>query len=77
MKVAFVGNPTGAWYQRKVLQALGRSNITLTISSVAAGTFGVGGDVAGFRSSFHIPVCSKRSDSRTGWIFFSPNILII
>ena len=66
MKVAFVGNPEDAWYQRKVSQALGRSNITLTVFSGVAGPFGVGRDVAGFRLSFHIPVCSQPSDYRTG-----------
>ena len=48
MKVAFVGKPVDAWYQRKVLRALGRSNITLTVSSVATGLCGVGRDVNGF-----------------------------
>ena len=68
MKVAFVGNPIDAWYQRKVLRALGRSNITLTDLGGAAVPCGVGRDVAGLRSSFHIPMCSQRSDSRTGWL---------
>ena len=71
MKVAFVGNPADAWYQRKVLRALGRSNITLTDSGGAAGPCGVDRDVAGSRSSLHIPVCSQRSDSRTGGLVAS------
>jgi hypothetical protein len=39
--------------------------MTLIVSSGAAWSFGVGRDAAGLRSSFHIPVCSQRSDSRT------------
>ena len=66
MKVAFVGNPADAWYQRNVSQVLGRSKITLIVSSGAAWPSGVGRDAAGLRSSFHIPVCSQRLDSRTG-----------
>jgi hypothetical protein len=38
----------------------------LIVSSGAAWASVVGGDVAGLRSSLHIPVCSQRSDSRTG-----------
>ena len=54
------------WDQRKVSRALERLNITFTVSSVAAWSVGDGIDVAGLRSSFHIPVCLQRSDSRTG-----------
>ena len=64
MKVALVGNPADAWYQRNVLRALGRSKIMLIVSSGAAWASVVGGDVAGLRSSLHIPVCSQRSDSK-------------
>ena len=67
MKVAFVGKPADAWYQRNVSRALGRSKMTLIVSSGAAWLVdGVGKVAAGLRSSFHIPVCSHRSDSRTG-----------
>ena len=66
MKVAFVGKPADAWYQRNVSQALGRSKMTLIVSSGAARPVGVGKVVAVLRSSFHIPVFSHRSDSRTG-----------
>ena len=65
MKVAFVGKPADAWYQRNVSRALGRSKITFIVSSGAAWPSRVGRDAAGLRSSFHIPVCSQRSDSRT------------
>ena len=66
MKVAFVGNLADAWYQRNISWALGRSKITWSVSWGAACPSGVGRYVAGLRSSFHIPVCSQRSDSRTG-----------
>jgi hypothetical protein len=66
MKVAFVGNLADAWYHRNVSRALGRSNITLSVLLGDACPSGVGRDVAGLRSSFHIPVCSQCSDSRTG-----------
>ncbi len=60
MNVAFVGNPADAWYQSKVLQALGRSKITFTFLSVAAWFVGDGPAAFGFSSSFHISVCSQR-----------------
>ncbi len=66
MKVAFVGNPADAWYQRNISRALGRSKMTLSVLFVAACPSGVDRDVAGLRSSFHIPVCLQRSNSRTG-----------
>ena len=66
MKVAFVGKPADAWYQRNVSRALGRSKMTLSVSLGAACPSGVGRDGAGLRSSFHIPVCSQHSDLRTG-----------
>ena len=66
MNVAFVGKHADAWYHRKVSRALGRLNITFTVSSGAAWPVGDGPSVVGFRLSFHIPVCSQRSDSRTG-----------
>ena len=67
MKVAFVGNPTDAWYQKNVLRALRRSKITLLIVSCgAAWPSGVGRDVAGLRLNFHIPVFLQCLDSRTG-----------
>ena len=66
MKVALVGNPADAWYQRNVSRALGSSKMTLIVSSESALASVVGGDVAGLRSSLHIPVCSQRSNSRTG-----------
>jgi hypothetical protein len=66
MKVAFVGKPADAWYQRNVLLALGRLKITFIVSSGAAWPSGMGRDAAGLRSSFHIPMCSQRLDSRTG-----------
>ncbi len=65
MKVAFVGNPADAWYQRNVSRALGRSKMTLSVSLGAACLSGVDRGVVGLRSSFHIPVCLQRSDSRT------------
>jgi hypothetical protein len=66
MKVAFVGKPADAWYQRNVSRALGRSKMTLIVLSGAARPVGVGRVAAGLRSSFHIPVFSHRLDSRTG-----------
>ncbi len=66
MKVAFVGKPADAWYQRNVSQALGRSMMMLSVTLGDACPSGVGRDGAGLRSSFHIPVCSQRSDLRTG-----------
>ena len=66
MKVALVGNPADAWYQRNVLRALGSSKMTLIVSSESALASVVGGDVAGLRSSLYIPVCSQRSDSKMG-----------
>ena len=66
MKVAFVGKPADAWYQRNVSWALGSSKMTLIVSGGFAVVSVGGGDVVGLRSSFHIPVCSQRSDFRTG-----------
>ena len=66
MKVALVGNPADAWYQRNVSWALGRSKITLSVSCGAAWASVVGGNVTGLRSSHHIPVCLQRSDSKMG-----------
>ncbi len=66
MNVAFVGKLADAWYQRNVSRALGRSKMTLIVLSGAAGSVGVGRVAAGLRSSFHIPMFSHRSDSRTG-----------
>ena len=66
MNVALDGNPADAWYQRNVSRALGSSKMTLIVSGGFAVASVGGGDVVGLRSSFHIPVCSQRSDSRTG-----------
>ena len=66
MKVALVGNPADAWYQRNVSRALGSSKMTLIVSSEFALSSVVGGDVVGLRSSLHIPMCSQRSDSKMG-----------
>ena len=64
MKVALVGNPADAWYQRNVSRALWSSKMMLIVSSESALASVVGGDVVGLRSSLRIPVCSQRSDSR-------------
>ncbi len=66
MKVALVGNPTDAWYQRNVLRVLGSSKMTLIVSSEFALASVVDGNVAGLRSSLHIPLCLQRSDSKMG-----------
>ena len=66
MKVALVGNPADAWYQRNVSRVLGRSKIMLIVSCDAAWASVVGGDVAELRSSLHIPVCLQRLDSKKG-----------
>ncbi len=66
MKVALVGNPADAWYQRKVSCALGSSKMMLNVSVGFAVACVVGGDVIGLRSSLHIPVCLQCSDSKMG-----------
>ena len=68
MKVALVGNPVNAWYQRNVLRALGSSMTLIVLGEFALASV-VGGDVAGLRSSRHIPVCSQRSDSKMGGLW--------
>ena len=65
MEVAFVGNTVDAGYQRNVSRALGRLKMMLSVLLGAACPFGVDRDVVGLRLSFHIPVCSQHSDSRT------------
>ncbi len=64
MKVALVGNPADAWYQRNVLRVLGSLKMTLIVSIEFAVASVVGGDVTGLRSSLHIPVCLQRLDSK-------------
>jgi hypothetical protein len=66
MKVALVGNPADAWYQRKVSRALGSSKMTLIVSVGFAVASVVGGSVVGLRSSLHIPVCLQHSYSKMG-----------
>ncbi len=66
MKVALVGNPVDAWYQRNVSRALGSSKMTLIVSIEFAVASVVGGNVTGLRSSLHIPVCLQHSDSKMG-----------
>ena len=65
MNVALVGNPVNAWYQRNVSRALASSMTLIVLGEFALASV-VGGDVAGLRSSRHIPVCSQRSDSKMG-----------